>query len=431
MNWIVRYRLRRFLHTSVWVVPLASMVVAILLLQVLRWVDHELAPRVLGFGMEGARNALTMIAASMLSLLVFAFSALLITVQLASAQLTPRIIAGTAISGRPVKYTIGLVTLTYTLSVGVLGRSETVVLQLATALCILLSLLSIAVFLYLMDYWIKALRPVSVMAVVGAEAVQAIEEVYPYQIASAGGPGRATARIHGDAVTRVHEGHSNVLLAADLAGLARLATMVGGFIELVPRVGEYIATGEPLFRLYGGAAQLDAHTLSRSLAFGPERTIQQDPMFAFRILVDIAVKALSPAINDPTTAVLALDQLDRLLRRIGQRQLDTEAILDERDEHGVLFRTPDWDEYVMLATSEIRNFGATSLLVVQRLRQLLTNLIAVLPASRRPPLETQLRLLDAAATRVFPDVEDRIFAGVPTPADSHSRPEAVSIVPPR
>lgn len=412
MNWIFRYRFYRFLRSSMWIVPIASMITAILLLQILRWVDHVYAPRVLGFGIEGARNILAMIAASMLSLLVFAFSALLITVQLASAQLTPRIIAGLATGGRPVKYTIGLVMLTYTLSIGVLGRSESVVLQFSTALCALLSLASIAVFLYLMDYWIKALRPVSVMAVVGADATRVIDEIYPYPLPSTPVAEEAPARSLSGATTLVHQGHSGVLLAADLSGLSRQAVAASGVIELVPRIGDYIAVGEPLFRLYDGAAKLDAHALGRALAFGPERTIQQDPMFAFRILVDIAVKALSPAINDPTTAVLALDQLHRLLRRIGERRLDTEEILDERGEHGLLFRTPNWDDYVMLATSEIRNFGATSLLVVQRLRELLTNLIAVLPAPRRPALETQLRLLDAAATRVFPDVEDRMFAGV-------------------
>jgi uncharacterized membrane protein len=250
------------------------------------------------------------------------------------------------------------------------------------------------------------------MTVVGEEATRVIDEVYPYPLPSTPVADEAPARSLSEATTLIHKGHSGVLLAADLAGLSRQAMAVSGIIELVPRIGDYIAIGEPLFRLYGGAAQLDARALSRALAFGPERTIRQDPMFAFRILVDIAVKALSPAINDPTTAVLALDQLHRLLRRIGERRLDTEEILDERGEHGLLFRTPDWDEYVRLATSEIRNFGATSLLVVQRLRELLTNLIAVLPAARRPALETQLRLLDAAATRVFPDVEDRVFAGV-------------------
>ena len=57
------------------------------------------------------------------------------------------------------------------------------------------------------------------------------------------------------------------------------------------------------------------------MAFGTERTLEQDPIFAFRILVDIGLKALSPAINDPTTAVLALDQLQRLLRVLGKRNL--------------------------------------------------------------------------------------------------------------
>jgi uncharacterized membrane protein len=140
--------------------------------------------------------------------------------------------------------------------------------------------------------------------------------------------------------------------------------------------------------------------------------MEQDPMFAFRILVDIAVKALSSAINDPTTAVLALDQIHRLLRTVGQRHLDTEAMLDASGRFGVAFRTPDWEDYVTLAASEIRHYGATSLQVVRRLRAMLENLKASLPPDRWPPLELQLRVLDRSVARAFPDPEDRAFAGV-------------------
>ena len=85
-------------------------------------------------------------------------------------------------------------------------------------------------------------------------------------------------------------------------------------IELAPQVGDFVGVGEPLFFLHGGAAAIDEHTLRACIVFGSERTMEQDPLFAFRILVDIAIKALSAAINDPTTAVLAIDQLHRLLR---------------------------------------------------------------------------------------------------------------------
>jgi uncharacterized membrane protein len=78
----------------------------------------------------------------------------------------------------------------------------------------------------------------------------------------------------------------------------------------------------------GDSGPNDDRRLAGQVAFGPERTIEQDSMFAFRVIVDIAVKALSPAINDPTTAVTAIDQLQRLLQDVGRRYLRDEAILD-------------------------------------------------------------------------------------------------------
>ncbi len=206
-----------------------------------------------------------------------------------------------------------------------------------------------------------------------------------------------------------------MLIAADFRWLSAAGIAARGLIELVPRVGEFIAVGEPLFHLRGGAAALDDASLRAALAFGQERTLEQDPMFAFRILVDIAAKALSPAINDPTTAVLAIDQIHRLLRVIGKRHLDTEAMLDESGALGVAFHTPDWEDYVILAVSEIRQYGRGSFQVVRRLRAMLENLIASLPADRRPPLEVQLRMLERSVGRDFPDAEDRESAAFADP----------------
>ena len=86
--------------------------------------------------------------------------------------------------------------------------------------------------------------------------------------------------------------------------------------------------------------------------------MEQDPAFAFRILVDIANKGLSPAINDPTTAVLALDQIHHLLRNVGCRCLDDGRICDATGQIRLIYRTPDWEEFVRLAVTEIRLFGA-------------------------------------------------------------------------
>jgi uncharacterized membrane protein len=411
---IVRYRLGNFVHSSSWLVPVLGMVFAVLALQGLRAIDARADWQLLGFGLAGARALLAMIAASMLSFLVFLFSALMIAVQIASAQLSPRVIATTFLRDRPVKFTIALIVLTYMLSIGVLGRSEEKVLQLSTLVCILLSITTIGMFLYLVDYSLKAMRPVSVVDRVATIGRSVIESVYPHSRDAARDARRSVleARPGPPERTLQHEGASAVLLAADFQGLAAEGRRVKGLIELVPHVGAFIAVGEPLFHLHGGAAGLSAHSLRRALAFGRERTMEQDPMFAFRILVDIAVKALSSAINDPTTAVLALDQIHRLLRTVGQRHLDTEAMLDASGRFGVAFRTPDWEDYVTLAASEIRHYGATSLQVVRRLRAMLENLKASLPPDRWPPLELQLRVLDRSVARAFPDPEDRAFAGV-------------------
>jgi uncharacterized membrane protein len=408
------YRLSGFRLSSIWVLPVLSMALAVVLTPILRAIDQATGWKVLGFGPNGSRALLAMLAASMLSFLVFLFSALLIAVQIASAQLTPRVIATTFLQDRPVKATIGLIVLTFTLSIGVLGRSEQAVLQLSTVVCILLSLVTIAMFLYMIDYSLKALRPVSVIGRVATSGRKVIHDVYPDALDAKRDVRRSvlTTRPPAPDRTLYHAETSAVLRAADFRWLSDTAQAVQGLIELVPRVGTFIAVDEPLFHLYGGAVDLDPGSLRSALAFGQERTLEQDPMFAFRILVDIAAKALSPAINDPTTAVLAIDQIHRLLRVVGKRHLDAHAMLDESGRFGVAFRTPDWEDYVTLSVSEIRQYGATSVQVVRRLRAMLENLRTSLPPDRWPPLELQLQVLDRAVARAFLDPEDQAIAGV-------------------
>src|SRR4029453_930066 len=132
-------------------------------------------------------------------------------------------------------------------------------------------------------------------------------------------------------------------------------------IELAPQVGDFVATGDPLFRVFQGGASLPSETLEESVAGGQERTLEQDPTFAFRILVDIASKGLSPAINDPTTAVLALDQIHHLLRSVGVRSLADGRVRDADGKLRLVYRTPDWIDFVKLAVTEIRHFGGTSI----------------------------------------------------------------------
>ena len=140
--------------------------------------------------------------------------------------------------------------------------------------------------------------------------------------------------------------------------------------------------------------------------------MEQDPTFAFRIIVDIALKALSPAINDPTTAVLSIDQLQRLLRSVGKRNLRTDDILDGTGQLRLIIRTPNWEDFVHLTFNEIRLCGANNTQVARRLRSMLENLIQTLPARRHPALLEQLSLLDRDLQRHFPWPEDLALARI-------------------
>jgi len=145
------------------------------------------------------------------------------------------------------------------------------------------------------------------------------------------------------------------------------------------------------------------------VALGTERTIE----FAFRIEVDFALKALSPAINDPTTAVLAIDQLHRLLRLVGKRSLANRTVNDDAGNPRVFFRTPDWGDYVHISFREIRQYGAGSLQIERRLRAMIENLMKTLHVSRHAALRRELELLDAAILREHMFAEDIALARIP------------------
>src|SRR4030095_8484850 len=176
-------------------------------------------------------------------------------------------------------------------------------------------------------------------------------------------------------------------------------------IELVPEVGQFIASGDPLFRVYRGNQKVE-NRLRNSVAVGAERTPEQDPLFAFRILVDIAAKALSPAINDPTTAVLAIDQIHHLLRDVGKRYLPEGREADRNGQLRLIYRTPNWEDFVMLGTTEIRHYGRDSIQVQRRLRAMLKDLVETLPAERAPLVEKELALLATSSKRTFQDLDD-------------------------
>jgi len=297
--------------------------------------------------------------------------------------------------------------------VSALNRQQGTVHQLIAFISASLGIGCMAAFLFLIDYAARLLRPVTIVASVGNDGLAVIDSVYP--VRSDNPDDAAAPQEDLGAPTRIvrHEGTSGVVLAVDLATLVAEAQRHDCVIEFVPKVGEFHASDEPLFRIYGGTAAPGEHKLQATVAFGIERTLEQDPLFAFRILVDIAIKALSPAINDPTTAVVAIDQIHRLLRELGKRELRGETIRDSRGQLRVIFRTPNWEDFVHLACNEIRLCGAGSVQVARRLRAMLEGLARSFPEQRRLALHKEIDLLDRTLELTLRLPEDIALAKIP------------------
>jgi uncharacterized membrane protein len=331
----------------------------------------------------------------------------------ASGQYTPRVIATTLLRDNVIRFTVGLFVFTMLFSISALNRTEETVRQTVIVLTGLLGLLHIAGFLFLIDYAARLLRPVSLVRRVGEDGWKVLAKVYPLRLETAE-DGRREQRPDGELrKTVTHHGTSAIVVAVDLPRLVSEAEKADGTIEFVPQVGDFAGVGEPLFRLFGGAAGSDERVLREAVDLGSERTMEQDPLFALRILADIGIKALSKAINDPTTAVLAIDQLQRLMSRAGQRDLRSDFIDGQAGKLRVIFHTPDWDDFVHLAFCEIRFYGAENIQIARRLRAMLLHLIQRLPAVRHPALRQEFELLDRAVAKLYEFPEDLALARIP------------------
>ena len=148
-------------------------------------------------------------------------------------------------------------------------------------------------------------------------------------------------------------------------------------------VGDTCIEGDAIMTVHGGRRPIPSDAVRRAISLERQRTFDQDPKYALRLLVDVAIKALSPAVNDPTTAVQTLDEIEDLLRRIGMRNLEVGHVRDTGGVLRVVVPTPTWEDFLSLAFDEIRSCGATSLQVMRRLRAALINLEGIAPPSRR------------------------------------------------
>ncbi|MBS1221859.1 MAG: hypothetical protein H6R23_1479 [Proteobacteria bacterium] len=442
MAWNRRYSLRSYVRSALWIVPILALIAQIVIKRLAEhlggWMVsqgfYDLQTGFFGVNAAEAHAMLDRVFTLNLSCLVFTFGSLLVAIQVAGGQYTPRIIATTLLRDNVIRWIVGL--FVYTLlwayrTMVQLGQTDQVP-QFQVFLTTLFGMGSLIAFIILIDYSAKLLRPVSLVRRVGEQGIAVIKSVYPDptrdQPAAAATCSRgvesgesqrepsssqpAAERGSPDRVI-FHQGKSAIVLAVNLRGLVAEAQRADCVIEFAAQVGDFLGTDDPLFYVYGNAGALNERRLRDLVAVGSERTMEQDPMFAFRIEVDIALKALSAAINDPTTAVLAIDQLQRLLRLVGQRSLRDYQILDPTGQPRVVFRTPNWQDFVHVSFREIRHCGAGSLQIERRLRAMIENLTRTLPEHRHPALRVELDLLDRAIARQHRFDEDVALARIP------------------
>jgi uncharacterized membrane protein len=266
-------------------------------------------------------------------------------------------------------------------------------------------------FLLFLDRFLHRLRPVAVAALVAAQGRR--DFLKTIAGLDAGADDRhAHAQLEGEPSLSVRAPRAGAIQAIHVNGLVRWASANDCVLAFRHGVGDFVPDNAPVIDVYGNAGADTERSLQGMIALGVERTVQQDPAFAIRVMVDIAIRALSPAVNDPTTAVQVLDHMTQLLRLIGATDLDGSG--ERRDGDGavrLIVPARRWEDYLTLAVAEIREYGSNSLQVVRRLRAMLDELREAVRPAHVGAVDDELTRLAVAVQREFAHSADRDRAG--------------------
>jgi uncharacterized membrane protein len=208
-------------------------------------------------------------------------------------------------------------------------------------------------------------------------------------------------------------GAARYLIGIRAAVLLELAIRYDACINLHRAIGDPLSEDDVLMTIHGTGSRIPEHELLSCIVLNWERTLKSDPAYALRLLVDIAIRALSPAVNDPTTAVQVLDHIEALLIRLGNANLEVGNIRDTTGRLRLSYAATTWDEYVNLALLEILHFGAASLQVHRRLAALLTEVRNAIPVQRHPAIERIERERLTVVEQAIPYDLHRTVARIP------------------
>lgn len=399
---------------SLWLIPALAVIGAIVSAEVMVAVDRQLPLRgdfwlVFRGGADSARNLLSVIAGSMVTSISLIFSVTMVVLQLASAQYSPRVLRS-FIRDRVGQSVLGVYIATFVYSLLVLpavrsedGGTEEFVPSMAVTGALALALLSLALFVRYVHHIAHSIRAVTIITSVAAETRASLAQLYPEALGDEPDDDGTPPERAADRVVHWQSG-PGILVAVDEPELLKAAVHQDVVVKIVPMVGAFVPEGAPVFEIYGELQ--DSDKLLDCVTVDDERTMHQDAGFGFRQLIDIAERALSPGVNDPTTAVQSIDQLHDLLRRLAGRRFPSAVRVDESGTVRVIAPRRSWDGYVELAFDEIRQFSGRSIQVVRRLHGAVEDLLTVAPPSRRAPLERQRALLVRGANEEFPTAAD-------------------------
>lgn len=408
-GWRVR-RIRSQVTRSMWLIPAVYVVVSITAALWLSRLDRvdPVASR-LDLSASAASTALAALASGMIAFTGFVCSIVLLVVQFGSNQFSPRFIRWFR-DDATLKHSLGTFFATFLFALvatASVGRDDVTMVPYRTLLVALaLSVASVGWFIALVARTSNNLRVASVAQRLDAQAWRVFDKVYPDSNRDVRAAETAVeAMEHTAPVQQLrHEQVGLVLLAVDRESLARLAVEADAVIEFVAAVGDHVASGGLILQVFGDRA-IPEQRLRSTLRFGDERTIEDDPAFTLRLLVDIAIKSLSPAVNDPTTTVQCLHRIEDVLRYAAAKHLSVGVVTDPAGRARVILPTPTWEDLVALSMDEIRAFGAGQYQVARRLRAMLFDLIDEVPEDRVPVLRRQLELLDEAIRARIPEAQ--------------------------
>ena len=361
-------------------------------------------------GAGPAMAVLSAIASGTLPLTGLVFSLAFVMVQFSATAYSPRLVSWLA-SSALMRHSLGVFTATFLYALAALawvdrGGSGRVPL-LTVWFAIVLLLASVLAFIMLVER-LTMLQISRVLAFAGDQGRAVIARDY-HGLGEGEPAGEAAGSAELPAQTQVvlHSGGPLIVQAIETARLVALAEQEAAVVAVAWAVGDTVMEGMPLLRVHGGRAPIPERRLRRLVRLGTERTFEQDPKYAIRLLVDIAIKALSPAINDPTTAVQALDQIEDLMMRLGRSDLAGGRVRDGSGRLRLVVPVPSWEDFLVLALDEIRYCGASSIQVMRRMRALLQDLPRHVPAERHPALLAYLARVDKGIGRTYEDQDDR------------------------